>query len=155
MGVSLCYTTRQDVVFDTRSAIEADAEQLLQTWSPWCEPIGFIDGQGPMEGCTKLFAMLSRHAHGARVPISDKDDLMMAVLDLELIVCWLHRVAHKHDLVWDLAIEDAELGAVDRLGPDVGVCDAMAAMLRDSGVADLAEARRQAPTIRHAYGYDG
>ena len=65
MAASLCYTTRQDVAFDTRAAIHA--ERLLQTWNPWCGPIGFIDeGQGPMVGCTELCTMLSRHAHGDR-----------------------------------------------------------------------------------------
>lgn len=155
MTVSLYYDTLQSVPPEARAAILANIESLYENWQPWREGIElYSNDDGPLEGSTKLFAMLSQHQDGDRIPVEEQHDSLMTALDLEFIVTWMHRTAHRHALVWSLSIDDVDVGTIGAEGPDAAAETMLAEMLEAGGAPTLEIARQRSPAIGELYGCD-
>ncbi len=129
MGVSLSYTTDENVSAELRASVASESAIINCKRRWWCEPICFFDWpgrEGKLAGDSKLFVLDYPSPDGV-VELDPLEDLFLAMNDLLFIVRYLCKWSKSYSLSWRLDFAGDSIGGIEDGRPD----KALANFLRD------------------------
>jgi hypothetical protein len=115
MSVSLSYSTQEPVTESVRKSVLSAAQLANSGWDWWCESINFFDtpnGDGRLQGDTKLFLIGYTADDGDYVEVDPEEDCIMAWRDAHHILAQLAEWSRQYAVVWELNSEGGSLGFV-------------------------------------------